>query len=137
VTRTLLALAGFYGLCGVALGAFGAHALRARLPEERLANVELAVRYLFFTIPGLVAAAWLAALCPRRPVDVAAAVGLALGAFVFSGSLVVLAFTGNRRWGAVTPIGGVLLLVGWAALIVAAATMTSWPADGIYRLASC
>jgi uncharacterized membrane protein YgdD (TMEM256/DUF423 family) len=137
MTQWLLALAGLYGLLGVGFGAFGAHALKTRLPEERLANLELAVRYLFFTIPGLVATAWLAASCPRQPIDVAAAWGLGLGALVFSGSLVLLAFTGNRRWGAVTPIGGVLLLIGWAAMIVAALTMTSWPAAGIYRLVSC
>jgi uncharacterized membrane protein YgdD (TMEM256/DUF423 family) len=138
VTRTLLALAGLYGLCGVALGAFGAHALRSRLPEERLANVELAVRYLFFTIPGLIAVAWLAGSCGGEPFELIAAWGLGLGALLFSGSLVVLAFTGNRKWGSVTPIGGVLLLIGWAALIAAALAMTTDVGDAIIRpLASC
>jgi uncharacterized membrane protein YgdD (TMEM256/DUF423 family) len=137
VTRTLLAIAGLYGLLGVGFGAFGAHALKARLPEERLANLELAVRYLFFTIPGLVAASWIAAACPRPSADVVAAWGLALGAFIFAGSLVLLALTGNRRWGAVTPIGGVLLLVGWVGLIVTALTMPSWPSGALYRLVTC
>jgi uncharacterized membrane protein YgdD (TMEM256/DUF423 family) len=137
VTRALLALAGLYGLVGVALGAFGAHALRSRLPDERLANIELAVRYLFFTVPGLIATAWLAASCGGELAESVAAVGLALGAVVFSGSLVLLALTGNRRWGALTPIGGVLLLLGWAGLVGAALTMSSWPTDGIYRLVSC
>jgi uncharacterized membrane protein YgdD (TMEM256/DUF423 family) len=127
VTRTLLALAGLFGLVGVGVGAFGAHALRARLPEERLANVELAVRYLFFTTPGLLAAAWLGSACGGEPFETIAAVGLVVGALVFSGSLVALALSGNRRWGAVTPLGGVLLLVGWAGVIAAALSMTSAP----------
>ena len=66
--------------------------------------------------------------------ETVAAWGLALGALVFSGSLVLLGFTGNARWGAVTPIGGVLLLMGWAALIAAAFSMTSVPSEGFLRL---
>ena len=137
MTRMLLVVAGLFGFIGVGLGAFGAHALRSRLPQERLANVELAVRYLFFTIPGLLAVAWLAGSCGGELAETTAAWGLGLGALLFSGSLVALAFTGARRWGAVTPIGGVLLLLGWAGLVVAGLTTTAWPADGILRLVSC
>ncbi len=134
MTRTLLAIAGLYGLCGVALGAFGAHALRSRLSEDRLANVELAVRYLFFTIPGLIAVAWLAGSCGGELFEQIAAWGLGLGALIFSGSLVLLAFTGKQRWGAVTPIGGVLLVIGWVGVIASAFAMTSLTRDGTFRL---
>jgi uncharacterized membrane protein YgdD (TMEM256/DUF423 family) len=120
VTKTLLILAGVYGFVGVGLGAFGAHALRARLPEERLANLELAVRYVFFHIPALLAVAWLHTLIGGELFEEIAGWSFALGVLVFSGSLVLLALTGERRWGAVTPVGGVLLLVGWGALIGAA-----------------
>jgi uncharacterized membrane protein YgdD (TMEM256/DUF423 family) len=120
VTRVLLAVAGLYGVLGVGFGAFGAHALRARLPEERLANLELAVRYAFFHIPALLVVAWLHTLIGAELFEAVAAWAFCLGVLLFSGSLVALALTGNRRWGAVTPFGGVLLLIGWAALIGAA-----------------
>jgi len=120
MTRWLLVLAGIYGFCGVALGAFGAHALKSRLPEERLANLELAVRYLFFSIPGLLAAAWLASQCISTSIPTTiGGYAFALGVLLFSGSLVALALTGNRRWGAVTPLGGVALMIGWVALALA------------------
>jgi uncharacterized membrane protein YgdD (TMEM256/DUF423 family) len=125
MTRDLPALAGLCGLLGVAFGAFGAHALKERLPPERLANVDLAVRYLFFTIPGLLAVAWMSADCGGELVETIAAWGLGLGVLLFSGSLLILALTGNKRWGAVTPIGGVLLLVGWGGLVAAALAMTT------------
>ena len=120
MTKTLMILAGVYGFVGVGLGAFGAHALRARLPEERLANLELAVRYVFFHIPALLAVAWLHTLIGGELFEEIAGWSFALGVLVFSGSLVLLALTGERRWGAVTPVGGVLLLIGWGALIGAA-----------------
>ncbi len=121
--RSLLLCAAIYGFAGVAFGAFGAHALKAKLPEERLANLELAVRYAFFHIPALLAVAWLHTTIGGELFEVIAAWAFALGVLLFSGSLVVLALTGNRRWGAVTPFGGVLLLMGWLALIGAALTL--------------
>jgi uncharacterized membrane protein YgdD (TMEM256/DUF423 family) len=122
----LLAIAGLYGASGVALGAFGAHALKGKLPEDRLAHLEMAVRYLFFTIPGLVAAAWLASQCisTSTPTTVAG-YAFALGVLLFSGSLVALALTGNRRWGAVTPLGGLALMIGWVALAVAGSNVVA------------
>jgi len=137
VTRWLLAAAGVVGFVAVALGAFGAHALRSRLPDERLANLELAVRYLFFHVPALLAVAWVSTMCGGQPFTAIAAWSFVLGILLFSGSLLVLAFTGERRWGAVTPIGGVLLLVGWASLIVAALLITVGPAGATARLVSC
>ena len=116
MTRWMLVLAGLFGFLGVAFGAFGAHALREKVPAERLDRLELAVRYVFFHIPALLATAWLARGCGGELFVTIAAWTLPLGVVLFSGSLVVLALTGHRRWGAVTPFGGVLLLVGWLAV---------------------
>lgn len=120
MTQTTLVVAALYGFLGVAFGAFGAHALRGKLPAERLERLEVAVRYVFFHIPAMLAVAWIARLCGSELFTVVAGWAFPLGMLLFSGSLVVLALTGKRGWGAVTPIGGVLLLVGWAALAAAA-----------------
>lgn len=119
MTRSMLVVAGVVGFAAVAFGAFGAHALRERIPPERLERLELAVRYAFFHVPGLLAVAWLASRCGGELFVGIAGWAFSLGVLLFSGSLVVLALTGNRRWGAITPVGGVLLLVGWAALVAA------------------
>lgn len=105
------------GFLGVAAGAFGAHALRARLEPDLLAVFETGARYLLVHAVLLVALA--AVPEPRRPGTIALAATLvASGAVVFAGSLFALALTGARLWGAVTPLGGVLLLAGWATLAV-------------------
>ncbi|MBI3649296.1 MAG: DUF423 domain-containing protein [Actinobacteria bacterium] len=132
MTRWLLVIAGAYGFCGVGLGAFGAHALRAKLPEDRMANLELAVRYLFFHVPALVTVAWLTTACRRDVFEMIAGWSFALGILLFSGSLVALALTGKRRWGAVTPFGGALLLVGWATLVLTASFLWSPPPGGFF-----
>jgi uncharacterized membrane protein YgdD (TMEM256/DUF423 family) len=120
MTRTLVALAGLYGATGVALGAFGAHALKAKLPPERLAQIETGVRYLFTSLPGLLATAAIAHDCAGGALVTVAGLGFTLGVLLFTGSLVALAFTGTRTWGAITPIGGALLIVGWLSLVAAA-----------------
>ena len=122
MTRWLIALAGVAGAVAVGFGAFGAHALRTKLPEDRMANLELGVRYLFFHIPALLAVAWLSSgfPCGGNRFTAIAGWSFVLGMVVFSGSLVVLALTGEERWGAVTPIGGILLIVGWIAIAGAA-----------------
>ena len=116
-------IAGLFGFLGVAFGAFGAHALKEKIPAQRLDRLELAVRYVFFHIPALLATAWLASACGGELFVTIAAWTLPLGMLLFSGSLVVLALTGDRRWGAVTPFGGALLLVGWLALAAAGWTI--------------
>ncbi len=102
----------------VALGAFGAHALRGRLTEEMLAVFETGVRYHFYHALGLLAVAWLS---EQHPSSLAQASGWALtaGIVIFSGSLYLLSFTGLRWLGAVTPIGGVAFLAGWLLLLAA------------------
>ncbi|MGZ8570972.1 MAG: DUF423 domain-containing protein [Actinomycetota bacterium] len=117
MTRTLVVLAGVYGLFGVAFGAFGAHALKERVSAERLERLQTGVRYLFYDLPGLLAIAWLSADCEGGLFEVIGGWAFGLGILLFSGSLIALALTGNPRWGAVTPVGGVLLLVGWASVV--------------------
>lgn len=111
-----LPLGAIYGLLGVALGAFGAHALKARLAGDALAVWHTAVQYHFWHALALLAVGLLALQRPSTALNVAGA-AFALGVLLFSGSLYALALTGVRGLGAVTPIGGVLLLVGWGALV--------------------
>jgi len=104
------------GFMAVALGAFGAHMLEGRLAARDLEIFETAVRYQMYHALALVL---VAALIPRGASTAllsSAGWAFAVGVFVFSGSLYLLVFTGVRGFGAVTPIGGVALLAGWALL---------------------
>ncbi len=103
------------GFLGVALGAFGAHALRTRLSPDLLAVFETGVRYQMYHAFATFAAAWAFARWPRRVFGVAGGLFLA-GIVVFSGSLYLLALTGERWLGAITPIGGAGFLAGWLCL---------------------
>lgn len=113
--RLFGAIGALAGFLGVALGAFGAHALKARLSADDLAIFETAVRYHLVHAVALIA---LAALAQRIPAGAASVAGWAFsaGILIFSGSLYLLVLTGPRWLGAVTPLGGTALLVGWAAL---------------------
>lgn len=113
--RLWLALAAAYGFLAVAFGAFGAHALRARLSAELLAVYRTAVEYHFYHALALLAVAVLASVRPA-PLLNAAGACFALGILLFSGSLYALALSGVTRLGAVTPVGGLLFLAGWALL---------------------
>jgi uncharacterized membrane protein YgdD (TMEM256/DUF423 family) len=99
----------------VALGAFGAHALKARLAPEMLAVYDTGVRWQTVHALALLAVAWAATRWPGSAVQAAGWCFVA-GCVLFSGSLYVLSLTGVRGWGAVTPIGGLAWLAGWAAL---------------------
>jgi uncharacterized membrane protein YgdD (TMEM256/DUF423 family) len=113
--RTFALIGAVLGFLGVAAGAFGAHALRARLSPEDLAIFETAARYQMYHALALLGVAWAAS---RWPGGATTASGWLLlgGTLVFSGSLYLLVLTGARWLGAVTPIGGLALLAGWAAL---------------------
>ena len=104
---------------GIAAGAFGAHALRARLPPDLLAVFETGARYQMYHAFGLLAAAWMASRWPGPAVAWAGGL-LVAGTVVFSGSLYLLALTGVRALGAVTPFGGLAAIAGWIALAWAA-----------------
>jgi len=110
------------GLVGVALGAFGAHALRAMLDASgRGATFETAVRYQFYHALALVLVGVLMQLFSSNPTTVKllgwAGYSFLGGVLIFSGSLYILCFTGVTWLGAITPIGGVAMIAGWALLL--------------------
>ena len=117
----------FFGLgaisagLAVALGAFAAHGLRSRVSAEALATFETGARYHVYHALALLAVAW---ALGRWPSPWASAAGwlFVAGTIVFSGSLYVLAVTGVRALGAITPFGGLAFILGWLALAWAAWT---------------
>ena len=123
MARLFLTVAALGGFLAVALGAFGAHALRNTLDSYSLSVFEIAVRYQFYHAMALFG---VGLLCGRQLVPTTtprqtrwlaiAGGGFIAGMVVFSGSLYLLALTGQRWLGAVTPLGGLAFLVGWAAL---------------------
>jgi uncharacterized membrane protein YgdD (TMEM256/DUF423 family) len=104
---------------GVALGAFGAHALKARLTPEMLATFETGVRYQLVHALALLAVAWACAQVPGRAPRAAGWL-FVIGVVLFSGSLYLLTVSGVRAFGVVTPFGGMAMLTGWLCLAVAA-----------------
>ena len=117
--RLFVVLGALSGAIGVAAGAFGAHALRARLEPRMLEVFETGARYQMYHALALVAAAWVAARWPGTFATSAGWLFLA-GTVLFSGSLYAMTLTGVRALGAITPIGGVCFIAGWVCLAVAA-----------------
>jgi uncharacterized membrane protein YgdD (TMEM256/DUF423 family) len=105
---------------GVALGAFGAHALHGRVPPETLAVFETGVRYHMYHALALFAVAW--AADPRDSSSLVSVAGwcFVLGIILFSGSLYGLALTGMRGLRAATPVGGLAFMAGWGLLALSA-----------------
>jgi uncharacterized membrane protein YgdD (TMEM256/DUF423 family) len=118
--RLFIATGALAGAAGVALGAFGAHALRARLSPEMLGIYQTGVQYHLWHALGLVAIGIVAIHLPgSAPLKWAGWLMLA-GIVLFSGSLYVLAATGVRWLGAITPFGGAAFIAAWLALAYAA-----------------
>jgi uncharacterized membrane protein YgdD (TMEM256/DUF423 family) len=113
--RTFFALGAALAFLGVAAGAFGAHALGTRVPAERIATFEIGVRYQMYHALALFAVAWAATRWPGTSV-VAAGWFFVAGVAIFSGTLYAMTLGGPRWLGAITPIGGLCLLAGWALL---------------------
>lgn len=118
--KLMVMLAGLFGFLGVGFGAFGAHALKARLTPELLAIYRTAVEYQFWHALALLAAGLLATSRPG-PMLALSGWSFTLGILLFSGSLYALALSGVRVLGAITPIGGLLFLAGWVLLSIHAA----------------
>ena len=116
--RTFILIAALAGFVGVALGAFGAHGLRGRLTPEMLAVFETGVRYQLVHAVALLA---VAALMDRLSGWLIVTAGWLFlsGMVLFSGSLYLLALTGVTILGAITPLGGLAFLAGWACLAFA------------------
>ncbi len=115
----------FFGLgaisagLAVALGAFAAHGLRSRISPEALQTFETGARYHMYHALALLAVAWAATRWPGGAVTAAGWLFVA-GTLLFSGSLYLLAVTGMRVLGAITPFGGLAFILGWVALAWAA-----------------
>jgi uncharacterized membrane protein YgdD (TMEM256/DUF423 family) len=114
--RTFLLIGALLGFLGVAFGAFGAHAVKTRLSPEMLSVFETGVRYqMYHAFAVLVVAAAIGHIGGARLLAISGWAFFA-GTVLFSGSLYLLALTGVGILGAVTPIGGLLFLVGWICL---------------------
>ena len=116
--RTFLWLGALAGFVGVALGAFGAHGLRTRLSGEMLTVFETGVRYQMYHALAILIVALAAARLDGWLIRAAGWLFTA-GIVLFSGSLYALALSGVTVLGAVTPLGGLAFLAGWAALVIA------------------
>lgn len=116
--KSVLLIASVFGLLGVALGAFGAHALRPMLTASgRLDTFELAVRYQFYHALALLVCGLLMHYYDSRWLRYASFSWTA-GVVLFSGSLYLLCFTGISGIAMITPFGGVMMIAGWAMLFV-------------------
>lgn len=113
--RLFVVLGALSAFIGVGAGAFGAHAMKARLSPELLAIFDTGARYQLMHALALLAVAWACDRWPTTPVRWAGWCFVA-GTVLFSGSLYLLALTGVRGLGAVTPVGGVAFLAGWLVL---------------------
>jgi uncharacterized membrane protein YgdD (TMEM256/DUF423 family) len=113
------AVGAWLGALGVALGAFGAHALKARFPADMVAVWETAARYHVLHALALLATGW---ACDRWPGTLSSGAGwlFVVGIVLFSGSLYALVLTGARAFGAITPFGGACFIAGWVCLAMAA-----------------
>jgi uncharacterized membrane protein YgdD (TMEM256/DUF423 family) len=109
--------AAIFGFSGVALGAFGAHSLKNLLDEYGKSIYEKAVIYQMFHSLALFAVGMLQRFSDNRSFS-SAGWGFFTGVILFSGSLYVLAITGKKWMGGITPFGGVAFLFGWACLIL-------------------
>lgn len=110
-------LGSLFAFIGVSLGAFGAHALRDKLPTDLLTIFEVGVRYQMYHALALMGVALAYGLVPSGFMTIVGWLFVS-GIILFSGSLYILALTGVRGWGAVTPVGGVLFLAGWLCLMI-------------------
>ncbi len=114
--RFFFAAGSLMALLAVALGAFAAHGLKSRLSPEMLNIFEVGVRYQMYHALGLIAVAWALSRWPESNLN-AAGWAFIVGIIIFSGSLYILSLTGMRWLGAITPIGGLAFLIGWAILV--------------------
>lgn len=119
MTQFWLIVAAVNGLVSVAAGAFGAHGLRARLEPRMLEIFETGARYQMYHALALLAVAWLTTRTASSLVHATGWCFLA-GILIFSGSLYVLSTTGWTKLGMITPVGGILFIVGWILLAVSA-----------------
>lgn len=119
MTRLFFALGAIAAFLAVVAGAFGAHALEARLTPERLDTFKLGAQYQMYHALGLLAVAWATTRWPGALTTSAGWLFVA-GIVIFAGTLYGLGLGGPRWLGAITPLGGLSFLAGWGALAWAA-----------------
>ncbi|MGR5219673.1 DUF423 domain-containing protein [Vibrio parahaemolyticus] len=126
-SRTLVMIAAMSGLVSVSLGAFAAHGLKHTLSPYLIGVFETGVTYQFIHTLGILLCALLATVTSGKIAQKAfhrAAICFIIGILFFSGSLYSLALTGVKWFGPVTPMGGVMFMVGWGYLAYAGYQMT-------------
>ena len=114
--RFFFILGSSFAMVGVIAGAFGAHGLKGRISSGMLETFEVAVRYQMYHALGLLAVAWAISQWSSQLIHIAGW-SFVIGILIFSGSLYILSLTEIRWFGAITPIGGLVLIVGWVCLI--------------------
>ena len=115
----MIAAGALNGALAVMAGAFGAHGLKAKLAPELLATWHTGAEYHMYHALALVLAGVVAGAAPTTTLN-AAGIALAAGMLLFSGSLYLLALTGVKWLGAITPLGGLAFIAGWLLLAHAA-----------------
>jgi len=124
MTQFFLTIAAIFGGLSVAGGAFGAHALREKISERSLEIFDTGARYQMYHALALLLVAMLMSRLDSPPTTLLVSGWLfIIGVVIFSGSLYSLSLTGIKSLGAVAPLGGLALILGWAALAVAGATI--------------
>ncbi|MEI3650045.1 MAG: DUF423 domain-containing protein [Dolichospermum lemmermannii FEM_B0920] len=124
MTQFFLTIAAIFGGLSVAGGAFGAHALREKISERSLEIFDTGARYQMYHALALLLVAMLMSRLENPPTTLLVSGWLfIIGVVIFSGSLYALSLTGIKSLGAVAPLGGLALILGWGALAVAGATI--------------
>ncbi len=119
MAKLFITLSALSGMLAVILGAFGAHGLRNRLDDYLMGVFETAVQYHFYHSLALLAVGVIALQQPQTLLLKSAGWLFLLGILIFSGSLYVLALSGLKWLGAITPLGGLAFIAGWACLAAA------------------
>ena len=122
--KIFVLLGSIFALIGVGAGAFGSHALADRVDQRMIEIWETAVQYQMYHALALFAVAWLHEQT-GAVTSLVAGWSFTAGILVFSGSLYLMVFTGARGRGAITPVGGVAMLVGWFCCILTALKLGS------------
>jgi uncharacterized membrane protein YgdD (TMEM256/DUF423 family) len=123
MAKLFIQLAAINGALAVMIGAFGAHALKARLTPELLSVYETGVQYHFWHTLALLAVGLLAFQLPDSRALMASGIAFIVGIILFSGSLYLLASTDIRQLGfmpvgLITPFGGMSFIIGWLLLLI-------------------
>lgn len=116
--KLFASLGAIFAALGVVLGAFAAHALKNKIQPEALSIFEVGVRYQMYHALGLLALALFYTQFPN-PLLTVAGFSSAAGILLFSGSLYLIALTGIKTFGAITPVGGLFFILSWILLFVA------------------